>query len=330
MDKERRIRIVFMGTPLFAKIILEALYDNKNFEICAVFAQPDKRSGRGLKKVEFCEVKSYALEHNLLLKQPQTLKDEEVFQEINELSPDFIVVAAYGKILPEKIIKIPKYDCINVHGSLLPAYRGAAPIQRAIMDSWKGVNETGVSIMRVTPELDAGPVYSHKELEIGAHSSETLSITMAKIGAELLISTLLYIIEYNLQPVEQEHGKATFAPKLQKSDGFINCSHSLKQIEACVRAITPWPGARIQLLLPNTNKKTILEISICGSENILSNKQLIGQVFFENKCLKIYCKDGCLIVDRVKPEGKRWMSALDYFNGKSFDGSRNLGKVVFE
>lgn len=322
------LRIVFMGTPEFARTILKKIYEEKNLDIVGVLAQPDKQAGRGLKNIEIGAVKKFAIENGLSLFQPESLKNDAIVESIIELKPDFIVVAAYGKIIPENIISIPKFDCINVHASLLPAFRGAAPVQRAIMESWNGREETGVSIMRVVKELDAGPVYSQKKIAIGNRASDSLLSELAQAGANLLIKTIYDIVNLNLIPQEQESDKATYARKLTKEEGFINCNHYVEQLDAQIRAVSGWPGARMNLKFNDKIPAISLQFTISGFKKENIEVAQIGKIIADKKVFKIICKNGHLILDKIKPQGKKWMTAKDFFNGIRYNNQDEYGIVI--
>ncbi len=234
------MRVLFWGTPEFAVYSLKALL-NSNHQVIAVVTQPDKPKGRG-KKVLPTPVKEEALKHNIPVYQPEKLKgNEEFINLIKDLNPDISVVVAYGKILPEEIINIPKYKTINVHASLLPLYRGAAPIQRAIMD---GMDKTGVCIMEIVKELDAGDVYECREINI-EESDDIISLheKLATVGANLLIEVLDKIEKNEISKTPQDHSKSTYAKPIEKSEGKIDWSKPAKDIFNQIRALKIWPKA---------------------------------------------------------------------------------------
>lgn len=305
-----------MGTPEFAAVILRKILSQPDFEVVAVFAQPDKRAGRGLKTILPGAVARVAATDSIPLYQPTTLKDGAALETIKAARPDFLVVAAYGKIIPDAILETPKYDCLNVHGSLLPAYRGAAPAQRAVMDSWRGDDETGVCVMRVVPELDAGPVYAARKIVIGTHTSASLLAEMAREGADLLIATMRAIAEENIRPAEQDASKATFAPKLTKEDGLIHWTDPLKKIDAQIRAVYPWPGATARVRLAGQEIDRIIKIENARAEERPERDREPGTIVREGAEIRIYCADGYFVIDQVKPEGKAAMKASDYLNGQ--------------
>ncbi|MBQ5671141.1 MAG: methionyl-tRNA formyltransferase, partial [Oscillospiraceae bacterium] len=233
------MRIVYMGTPDFAAVSLKKLVDEQ-FNVVGVFTQPDKPKGRGMKLAP-CETKQVAMEHNLPVYQPEKLRDGTALAMLKELQPDILVVVAYGKLLPNDILELPKYGAINVHGSLLPKYRGSAPIQRAVLN---GEQVTGVSTMYLAEEMDAGDVIYTSETEIGEfETSAQLFDRLAEMGAELLVKTLRDI-ESGIAPrIPQNHAEATFAPPLQKTECPIDWNQSPRSIIKHIYGMQTWPVA---------------------------------------------------------------------------------------
>ncbi len=234
------MRVVFWGTPDFAVESLKELINSKH-KVVAVITQPDKPKGRG-KKLTPPPVKVEAQKHNIPVYQPEKVKNNpQLLEELKKLNPDIFVVVAYGKILPKEIIELPRYKTINVHASLLPKYRGAAPIQRAIMD---GEEETGVCIMEITEELDAGDVYKCKKVKI-QNEDDIVSLhdKLSEEGAKLLIEVLDQIEKGEIKKTPQDHSKATYAKPIQKEDGKINWEKSAKEIFNQIRALKVWPKA---------------------------------------------------------------------------------------
>jgi len=229
------VRIGFFGTPEFAVPTLEALA--REHEIALVVAQPDKRAGRGL-QLQSPAVARKAKDLGLALSQPQKVR--EVIDEIAAVHPDVAVVVAYGKILPEALLRIPRHGFLNVHASVLPKYRGAAPIQRAIE---RGETETGVTIMRLDAEMDHGPILAIERLAIGPDEhAPSLASRLSRAGAELLIRTLRAVESGSAREMEQDHANATYAPKIEKSEGEIHWSDATAAIYNKFRAFDPWPG----------------------------------------------------------------------------------------
>lgn len=307
------MRILFMGTPDFAVYSLKALCDSGEKDI-TVITQPDKPKGRKYVLTP-PEVKVFACERNLPVYQPQTLRDEAFDTLLKEIDPEIIIVAAYGKILPPSVINYPKYGCINVHGSLLPKYRGAAPIQRALMD---GERETGITIMYMNEGLDTGDMLAKAVVPITDDDNfETLFDKLATSGAELLVATLPKIIDGSIIPEKQDDSLSTYAQKIEKDDCKIDFSLPSNEIFNKIRGLSPFPLAyamrgEIQIKLVSvklTNKK--------------SDKEY-GSMISENNRLYAVCGDGlCLEITEVLPAGKKKMSASDYLRGNSvLDGER--------
>lgn len=234
------MRVVFWGTPDFAVESLKALL-NSSHQVLAVVTQPDKPKGRG-KKLQPPPVKVVAQDYGIPVLQPEKIKNnKDLYEKLKNLKPDIFVVVAYGKILPEEIIELPKYKTINVHASLLPEYRGAAPIHRAIME---GKEKTGVCIMEITEELDAGDVYKCIEIPISQEDDIiTVHNKLAKAGAELLIDVLNKIEKGEITKTPQDSSKATYARPIKKEEGKINWNRSAKEIFNQIRALKIWPKA---------------------------------------------------------------------------------------
>jgi methionyl-tRNA formyltransferase len=234
------LRIIFMGTAELSCASLETLARDETFSVAAVVTQPDKPKGREL-KLQPSPVKSLALNLNLSVLQPERARDEKFIGELRALKPDLIVVVAYGHILPQPILDLPKFGCLNVHTSLLPKYRGAAPIQWAIAN---GETETGVTLMKMDAGLDTGPIVLQRRTPIlPADDSATLHDRLAQLGAELLAQTIPDFVAGKIQPQPQPARSASHAPKIKKEDGCIDWNLPAKTIRNRLRAFTPWPGA---------------------------------------------------------------------------------------
>ena len=313
MAEEQRQRLIFMGTPAFAATILEKLLKTEEFDIVGVFCGPDKRLGRGM-KLAACETKKLALCYNLPIFQPVSLKNPEIVNAIGNSKPDFLVVAAYGMLIPQEILDIPVKAALNVHASLLPAYRGAAPIQRAIMENGQGTGKTGISIMKVVKALDAGPVYAQAEIAIGRHDRPSLERELAVLGADLLVDTLRELAADKVQALEQDEDKVTWAPKLEKRDGLIDWRKTVAEVDALVRGVTPWPGARTSFMLLGRDG-TIPVILTPGEPGEKEENLQPGQIARVKNGLRIACADGWYIPGSVHPEGGREMGAADFANG---------------
>jgi methionyl-tRNA formyltransferase len=234
-----KFTIIFMGTPDFAVPSLHLL-SREGYDVALVVTQPDRPKGRGCKLVP-PPVKVKALELKLKVLQPSTLKNKNFTDQINSIQPDFLVVIAFGHILPESILQLPKLGAINIHASLLPKYRGPAPIQWAIIN---GDSQTGVTTMFMDKGMDTGNVLLSKKEPISPEdTAATLHDRLANTGAELLIRTLKDYAAQKLKPIPQDHSKATYAPLLKKEDGHINWQRPAKELEPFIRGVTPWPGA---------------------------------------------------------------------------------------
>lgn len=228
-----------MGTPEFSVPALERLYQDRH-DILLVVTQPDRPSGRGLQVAETA-VKRAAQRLNLQVSQPESIRSSEFYDHLQELNPDIVVVTAFGQILPGTILNIPRFGCINIHASLLPKYRGPAPIQWALINAEK---QTGVTTMQMDEGLDTGDILLTRETDISADdTAASLYDRLAHLGAELISETLRGLATGQVKPVPQDHCQATYAPLLRKSDGLIDWSRSAHLLDAFIRGMSPWPGA---------------------------------------------------------------------------------------
>ena len=299
------MKTVFMGTPDFAAEVLKALYDSDN-EVAMVFTQPDRAKDRG-KKIQFTPVKELALVHGTAVYQPEKLRtDQAVMEELKKVSPDIIVVAAYGQILPEEVLKMPKHGCINVHASLLPKLRGASPIQMAIVT---GEEETGVTIMQMEKGLDTGDMLSEESIAIGDMTAGQLHDRLAQIGGRLLIRTIKDISEGKASPVKQDDSKATYAGLISKKDGKIDFSKSPQKIERLIRGFDPWPGAFCFL---DGQQIKLWKAVPCGEKTSAGDGEVISA---GNEGLKIACGGDSLMITELQAPGKKRMNAGDYLRG---------------
>ena len=317
MAQTQKCRIVFMGTPEFAAASLKRLAAWPRGEIVAVYTQPDRPAGRGHKLAE-SPVKKLALQLGLPVLQPASLKGAEAQAELAALKPDFLAVAAYGLILPDTVLAMPTVDSLNVHASLLPGLRGAAPIQRAVVEGWQPGARAGISIMRIVSKLDAGPVFATDDLAIGEHTAGTLHDALAGIGAELLVRVFDDILDGKAKAVDQDDALATYAPKISKEDGFIDWSLPAAQVHACVRGVTPWPGARTVFETAGTDGVQRPPLSLIlspGSVGSPTDGAAPGSVHFGPEGLSVACADCWYVLSTVRPQGKKDMSARDLLNG---------------
>ena len=309
------LKIIFMGTPDFAKESLEAIY-NKKYDIIAVVTNPDKPKGRGMKMFS-SPVKEFALEKNLKIYQPEKIrKNVEFIEELKKMNPDVICVVAYGKILPKEILEIPKLGCINVHGSLLPQYRGAAPIQWAVIN---GDKETGVTTMYMDEGMDTGDMILKKKIEIGENETTgELWEKLSKIGGELLVETLDQI-ERGIAPREKQGDNFTVAPMLDKNIAKIDWEDkTAKEIKNLVRGLNPIMGAYTFL---NGKKIKFWKVDVANSKEVFvgSNMDMIrnGTVLVSDAKdgLFIKTKNGILEVIEIQGENAKRMNIKDYLRG---------------
>ena len=307
------MRILFMGTPEFAQTSLEALLKDNRDVVC-VITQPDKPKGRGY-EMAMPEVKICALEHNIPVYQPETLKNDAILPILEEYAPDVIVVVAYGKILPEYILNYPQYGCINIHGSLLPEYRGAAPIQRAVID---GKKVSGVTSMYMEKGLDTGDMLIKRELPI---SEETTAgeyhDALALLGGEVLLETLNGLAKGILTPEKQDDSLSTYASQLSKAEGEIDWNNTNEQIYNKVRGLNPWPKAFSFI----DGKRFVVNFVYKSDENGEAGTVLRA----DENGIKVACKKGSVIIKEIKVEGKKMMSAEDYLRGHKIEKGTKLG-----
>ena len=299
------MRILFMGTPDFAVASLKRLVEDGH-DICGVFTQPDKPKNRG-HKLAFTAVKEYALSQNLSVYQPLKMRDGEAMSIVEELAPELIVVAAYGKILPEDILNYPKYGSINVHSSLLPKYRGAAPINWAILD---GEAETGVSIMYMAKELDAGDVILQKATAIG-EDEDALALTarLAELGAEALAEAVESLKNGTASRTPQDGSKQTYASMLSKEMSPIDWSRSAHAIDCQVRGLIPWPCASTELAC---QRFKVYRTAPGGVTD-----KAPGTILAAGKMgIEVACGDGkSLCITELQAEGGKRMAASAYLLG---------------
>jgi len=325
------LRIIFMGTAELSCASLEKLVGDKSLSFLAVVTQPDKPKGRDLRLAP-SPVKSLAEKLNLPVLQPLKARDEQFISELRELKPDLLVVVAYGQILPQTILDLPRFGCLNVHTSLLPKYRGAAPIQWAIAD---GEPETGVTIMKMDAGLDTGPILSMRRTPIlPADDAQTLHDRLAQLGAELLVETIPDYVARKIQPQPQPATGSTYAAKIKKEDGKVDWHLPAVQIWNRLRAFTPWPGAFTFLpgagLRPDTEEKSLAERA--GPETGALKPQLLkiwkvevveksgaaGTVLAADKTgLVVGCGKNALRILELQREGGRRLAAAQFLAGFS-------------
>ena len=309
------LKVVFMGTPEFSVPTLKALIENCN--VIGVVTQPDKEVGRH-KELEFSPIKKVALENNIKVLQPNKIRVE--YEDILKLNPDIIVTCAYGQIIPSEILDYPKYKCINVHGSLLPKYRGGAPIHRAVIN---GEKETGITIMYMAPGMDDGDIISSEKIKI--EDDDTTGIIHDKLmvlGAELLIKTLPSIIKGTNKRIKQDESKVTFAKIIKKEDEVLDFSNTAEEVYNKIRGLNPYPAAY-----------TLFEgkrMKIYSSKVIRNNsKEKCGTIVeIDKDGIVVKCGKDAVMLKEIQIEGKKRMNVEEFLNGKKKE--QLLNKVLGE
>ncbi|MBR5768362.1 MAG: methionyl-tRNA formyltransferase [Clostridia bacterium] len=304
--KETKTRVLFMGTPDFAEASLRALFETGKYEISAV-TQPDRPRGRGYGIAE-SDVKKYAMSVGLPVYQPEKLRDGAFAATLSEIDPEIIVVAAYGKILPDYILEYPPHGCVNVHGSLLPEYRGAAPIQRAVID---GKKTTGITLMKMDAGLDTGDILFTREVPIlESDDAGSLFDKMAEAGAELVTLCLPLILKGEVNPVKQDGSLATYAPKIDRSECLIDFTKTADEVRNLIRGLSPAPLAFFRR--EDGTQIKINEASLSDCVRDLPP----GTLLPAGDGLDVVCGDGRAVrVLSVTPAGKRRMTAAEYLRG---------------
>jgi len=296
--------IVFVGTPLFAVPSLEALV-HAGEDIAAVVTQPDKKKGRG-HALSQPPVKELAVKKGIRVLQPEKMKDAAFLAELRSIKPEFIIVVAYGRILPDEILNLPKSACVNVHASLLPKYRGAAPIAWAIIN---GEKTTGITTMLISKKLDTGDILLQKEIRIEPDdNTETLSEKLSELGAEVLIETLKGVRTRNIKPRPQT-GEASYVPIIKKEDGLINWSKTASELFNFVRGMRPWPGAYCYLNGERIKLIKVKAIDGSGNPGRIERAQKDEFVVGAGK--------GLISIVELQPVGKKIMPARAFLQGRS-------------
>lgn len=296
-----KIRVVFMGSPDFALPSLSALANA--FDVVGVVTQPDRPAGRG-RHLQAPDVKILAEQLGLPIIQPKTLKARDAVSQLEAWNPDVIVVAAFGQILREDVLSLPKFGCVNVHASMLPRWRGAAPVQAALLQD----EVTGVTIMKMDQGLDTGPIISQEKVAIpeSMTASELLD-QLAQVGADLLIDTLPRYIRGELVPIEQDESRATYAPRLKKEDGKLDFSQPASVLERQVRAYHPWPGT-FQFF--GDSQLKILQAHAVKFPDVVQGKRYVH----EDKPA-FGTSEGILVLDEVQLEGKNAVRGEEFLRG---------------
>lgn len=307
MQKEK---IIFIGTPEFAVPILEKLINN-NYKPVLVITVPDKPTGRK-QIITSSPIKITAQKYGISISQPEKIYDLK--DELIKISPELIIVAGYSQFLPKEILEIPKYGCLNVHPSLLPKYRGASPIQYAILN---GEKKTGTTIMLMDEKMDHGKIIAQRKFEIGENkiTFEKLSKDLSSISSDLLIEILPEWIHGRIKALPQTESMSTLTKIIKKEDGRINWEEPAEKIERKIRAFNPWPGTF-----------TLLDLKILKilKAEVLQKKEKPGKVFQNEKNLTVGCGENSLILEEVQIEGKKPMTGTDFLRGHQSILSQNL------
>lgn len=302
------MKIVFMGTPDFSVPCLERLVSDGE-EVVGVFTQPDKPKGRGY-EMAFSPVKECAIKHNIPVFQPKSMKDGEALKIMETLNPDLTIVVAYGKILPKEILYFPKYNSINIHASLLPAYRGAAPIQWSILN---GEKVTGVTSMLMNEGLDTGDMLLSEKIEITENmNAGELHDALSIMGAEVMSKTIAEVKANSLKPVKQDDSLSNYSPMLSKALCPTDFTKSAQEVHNHIRGLSPWPVATATL----NSKKLKLHSSVIGGKTTLAP----GTVVSTDGVISVACGDGiCVDILSVQAEGKKRMSSKDFLLGHKIE-----------
>jgi len=306
------MKIIFMGTSEFAINPLESLLNNPQIEISAIYTKAPSISGRG-NKINISAIHEIANKRNLKTYHPASLKNIDVYNQINDLKPDVIIVVSYGLILPKEILSIPKFGCYNIHPSKLPLYRGSAPLQRSIMN---GETKSAVCIIKMTEGLDSGDIVNAEDFNINDDEDfSDIILKSSKIGADLLIKTLDDIRANKLKSIEQDHDKATYASKILKTESIINWNKNSHEIFNLVRSLNGNIGAN--MVFDNEIIK-ILKVNYKKTQSNFVNGEII-----DNK-LTIKCNDGFIYPQILQKSGKKPLSIKDFLNGFKFE----VGKII--
>ena len=315
------MNVVFMGTPDFAVDTLKAI-EQAGHQVSLVITQPDKQKGRG-KKILYTPVKEAALEAGMEVMQPEKIKEPEVLERLTAIAPDVIVVVAYGQILPESILNLPKYGCINVHASLLPKYRGAAPIQWAVIN---GEKVSGVTTMYMAKGLDTGDMIERVEVELSPEETGgSLHDKLAKAGAELLVSTLDKLEKGTASRTPQNDAESCYASMLRKSLGNICWEDPAEKIERLIRGLSPWPSAYTYL---NGKTLKLWNVTIVKEDALPEGalkEQPAGTILYvDKKCFLIQTGQDCLRVNEIQLEGKKRMLTDAFLRGYHLEAGTKL------
>lgn len=315
------MKIVFMGTPDFAVSVVDAI-KKAGHEIVLVVSQPDKPKGRG-KEVQFPPVKQWALKHRIPVFQPSRIREKEAVEILRGYEADIFVVAAFGQILPKEILTMPPYGCVNVHASLLPKYRGAAPIQWAVIN---GDAKSGVTTMQMGEGLDDGDMLLKREVTLSAdETGGSLFERLAEVGAQLMVDTLVALEEKKMTPTPQDESLATHVGMIKKSMGQLDFSQSAVDLERLVRGLNPWPSAYTKL---NGKTLKVWKAEVCQKDKDGRTEKAYapGMICAAGEDgILVACSDRFLLLTEIQLEGKKRMKAADFLRGRSIEIGSKLG-----
>jgi len=306
---DQSLRIAYAGTPDFAVPALTSIL-NSQHQLLAVITQPDRKSGRG-RKIQKSSVKQAITSVNVQLFQPDSINEEDILNELRSLNLDLIVVAAFGQIFSSELLKLPKLGCINIHASLLPRWRGASPIQHAILC---GDKQSGITIMQMAPKMDAGDIWLQKACDIDIEeTAETLHRKLADLGREFILSAISKVVEPGVKPIIQNENEVTYCSKLTKADGLIDWNLSAVEVMRRVRAFHPWPGAYTFL---NGRRVRITQGEV-GKENIASMEP--GKIcnITKHNFTVVAGGGSTVVINELIPEGGKKVSAADFCHSNS-------------
>lgn len=313
------MKILFMGTPDLAKTCLEAVYNKDGVIVVGAVTQPDKPKGRGMKLLP-PPVKVFAEEHGIAVYQPQTLKNGAFEDELKKLDPDMIIVAAYGKLLPNYVLTYPKYGCVNAHGSILPKYRGASPIQRAIID---GEKITGITAMYMADGLDTGDIIKIYPCEIAPEDNfGSLHDKLAKIAGEAMCDVIDMTENGTITRTKQDDSLSTYAAKIEKEDTVVDFGKKAEEIINLIRGLSPMPYAVTKT--PDGKLLKLTDAKLSSTPSSGTSGEVVALSDKGDGEIVISCSDGCISVSGVVPEGKKCMSAADYIRGRRI----SLGDIL--
>lgn len=311
---KRPLSIIFMGTSAFAVPVLRSLFDH--YQLIAVVTQPDRPRGRG-QGLSMSKVKESALGLNIPVLQPERVRDPAFVDEIGSLKPRLIVVVAYGQILPGALLKVPEMGCINVHASLLPKYRGAAPINRAIA---QGESKTGVTTILMDEGMDTGPILLSRAVPIDpTDTAPSLQERLAEVGAEIIVETIRGLEEGNIRPVVQDPSQATYAPPFKKEDGWMDWSQPADALQRRIRALNPWPGTFTRL---GGKTLKIFSAQVDETPHSLTPGCVVD---VEREGIRVTTGRGHLILKEIQMEGKRRLSVQEFLLGHAVEPGMILG-----